>query len=86
MNCLTPQIKYQLEGDQTLVLLSRDESTGQTVRGTTNEEVIEMLLDRLREQNKRVPCRENSIALTKLEEALMWLDKRTRKRNTFPPA
>jgi hypothetical protein len=25
-------------------------------------------------------CRENAIALTKLEEALLWLDKRTRDR------
>ena len=25
-------------------------------------------------------CRENAIALTKLEEALMWLEKRTRDR------
>jgi hypothetical protein len=25
-------------------------------------------------------CRENSIAITKLDEALLWLDKRTRER------
>lgn len=25
-------------------------------------------------------CRENAIAITKLEEALLWLDKRTRER------
>jgi len=28
----------------------------------------------------RFKCRENAIAITKLEEALLWLDKRTRDR------
>lgn len=27
-------------------------------------------------------CRENAIAITKIEEALLWLDKRTRDRET----
>jgi hypothetical protein len=31
--------------------------------------------------NKNFPCRENSIAITRLEEALMWLDKRTANRD-----
>lgn len=30
--------------------------------------------------NERFKCRENAIAITKLEEALLWLDKRTRDR------
>ena len=30
--------------------------------------------------NKKFPCRENSLAVTKLEEALMWLEKRTKDR------
>ena len=30
--------------------------------------------------NKRFACRENAIAITKLEEALMWLGERTRAR------
>jgi len=30
--------------------------------------------------NKQIPCRENSIAITKLDEALMWLEKRTKDR------
>ena len=48
--------------------------------GTTNEEVIEVLIDRLQYLNGKFPCRENSIAITKLEEALMWLNKRTEDR------
>ena len=30
--------------------------------------------------NKNFPCRENAMAITKLDEALMWLRERTRKR------
>lgn len=48
--------------------------------GTTNEAVLEMLIDRLMYLNNRMACRENSIAITKLEEALMWLEKRTADR------
>ena len=30
--------------------------------------------------NKNFPCRENSLAITKLEEALMWLEQRKKNR------
>jgi hypothetical protein len=30
--------------------------------------------------NGKFKCRENAIAITKIEEALLWLDKRTRDR------
>ncbi len=48
--------------------------------GTTNEEVIAMLIDRLKGLGEKFPCRQNSIAVTKLEEALMWLEHRTAER------
>ena len=48
--------------------------------GTTNEELIEVLINRLVYLGNKFPCRENSIAVTKLEEALMWLNKRTQDR------
>lgn len=51
------------------------------INGCQNEDLIEIVLDRLRDfQNGKFPCRENAIAITKLEEALMWLDKRTLDR------
>lgn len=40
-------------------------------------EVAKMILEGL---NEKFPCRENSLAITKLDEALMWLDKRTKDR------
>ena len=48
--------------------------------GTTNEEVITVLIDRLQSANIKVPSRETALAITKLEEALMWLNKRTADR------
>jgi hypothetical protein len=30
--------------------------------------------------NKNYPCRENAVAITKLDEALMWLEKRKKDR------
>jgi hypothetical protein len=48
--------------------------------GTTNEELIEMLLDRMNYLQSKFPCRENAIAITRLDEALLWLNKRTSDR------
>jgi len=48
--------------------------------GTTNEDIIEVLLDRLNFLQSKFPCRENAIAITKLDEALLWLNKRTADR------
>jgi hypothetical protein len=48
--------------------------------GTTNEELIEVLLDRMNYLQSKFPCRENSLAIIKLDEALMWLNKRTADR------
>ncbi len=48
--------------------------------GTTNEEVLAVLIDRLYYLNTKFPCRENSIAITHVETALLWLNKRTADR------
>lgn len=48
--------------------------------GTTNEEVLAVLIDRMYYLQAKFPCRENAIVLTKLEESLMWLNKRTEDR------
>lgn len=51
------------------------------VNGTTNEEVMEVLLERLNSLNQPpFNCRENSLAITNLEQALMWLKRRTENR------
>lgn len=48
--------------------------------GTTNEEVLEVLINRMQFLQSKFPCRENSIVITNLEESLMWLNKRTSDR------
>lgn len=48
--------------------------------GTTNEDVLEMLIDRMKYLQSKFPCKENACCITHLEEGLMWLEKRTRDR------
>lgn len=49
--------------------------------GCQNEDLIAIVIDRLRcFQASEFSCRENAIALTKLEEALLWLNYRTQSR------
>ena len=51
------------------------------VNGVTMEALLAILADRLRGfQSGPYACRENALALTKLEEARMWLNERTRER------
>jgi len=51
------------------------------VNGVTQEVLLAICIDRLRSfQAGEYRCRENAIAITKLEEAQMWLHSRTRSR------
>lgn len=57
------------------------------LNGIFNEDLIYMVLDRLKKfQNTKYDCEENAEAIKKLEEALMWLRYRSyrrKKENTF---
>jgi hypothetical protein len=49
-----------------------------SVNGITQEALLAIVIDRLRSfQAGPYSCRENAIALTHCEDALMWLQKRT---------
>lgn len=51
------------------------------LNGLTNEALLAVVIDRLRDaQAGPFPCRQNALALTKAEEALMWLHNRTTER------
>lgn len=50
------------------------------VNGCQVDTVIETAKLIIEGLNSRFPCRENSIAITKLDEALMWLNKRKQDR------
>ena len=92
MRVLTEGHKYSLANfengieAQTIQFIEKQPSINSTFKletvhdGTTNEEVLAMLIDRLQFLGEKLPCRENSIAITKCEEALMWLNKRTAER------
>ena len=51
------------------------------VNGISQEALLAIVIDRLRSfQAGPYSCRENAIALTKCEEAMLWMQKRTRDR------
>jgi len=94
MKVLTAGHKYELENfqrnlhelNQYLQFIQKEpEAPGSTTLktvadGTTNEEVLAVLIDRMQYLQAKFPCRENAIVITKLEECLMWLYKRTADR------
>ena len=51
------------------------------VNGISGEALLAIVEDRLQGfQAGEYACRENAVALTKIQEAMMWLSKRTRYR------
>jgi hypothetical protein len=51
------------------------------VNGISNEALLAVVIDRLEcFQRGQYSCRENALALTKLQEAMHWLHHRTRDR------
>jgi hypothetical protein len=69
----TLQFIHKLPGADNSILVTVN-------NGTTNEEVLKVLIDRMNYLQSKFPCRENAIVITKLEESLMWLNKRTEDR------
>ncbi len=52
-----------------------------SVNGCQNEDLLAIVVDRLQHfQQGDFVCRENALALTKIQEALHWLEARTRDR------
>lgn len=93
MKVITVGHKYELENfqndltpNQTIQFIEKrpiveGSSELETVNdGTTNEEVLKVLIDRLNSMQSKFPCRENAIVTTHLETALLWLEKRTADR------
>lgn len=68
-------------GGKTLIRFQNGPIQEVGVNGISGEAVLAIVVDRLRSfQAGPFSCRENALALTKLEESLMWLQKRTRDR------
>lgn len=96
MKTLTPGHRYELENfdnpghpGQVIQFIEKVPMTGEGVPvgalrtlndGTTNEDVLRVLIDRMNSLQAKFPCRENAIATTHLETSLLWLEKRTADR------
>ena len=76
--------KRDLEPDGTFrfqpVVFYELKEDGSFDNGITLEEMLRVSIERLQDLNGRFACRENSIAITKMQEALMWLNARTADR------
>lgn len=69
------------EGKSLLIPFQKGPIAENGVNGISNELLIAIVIDRLQcFQNGDYKCRENAIALTHLEDALHWLQHRTRQR------
>lgn len=88
MKCLDDCHNYSLDtflGGKSGMQFYEMKEDGTKNDGITNEEVIKVLIHRItylneKWQSGKFYCRENCLAITKLEEALMWLERRTANR------
>ena len=71
---------FRPEGHAQEVNFYKLNEDGTHVHGTTLEQMLTVSIERLKTLNERFSCRENSLAITKMQEALMWLNERTKDR------
>jgi hypothetical protein len=55
-------------------------SDGEMSEGAQSEQLLICLIDRHKKLNAKFPSREGSLAITKMEEALFWLEARVKER------
>ncbi len=75
-------IQKEPDGDG-IVAAGPDAEIGKLVTvsdGTTNEELLKVLINRMNSMQAKFPCRENAIATTHFETGLLWLQARTADR------
>jgi hypothetical protein len=70
---------YELGAEQVIHFTrAKPNGPGLTI-GTTNEEVLSMLIHRTKVLDEEFPCEENKIAVIKMQEALEAFQKRAAK-------
>ena len=73
--------KYGKAADHSTILFQNGPINEVGVNGVTQEVLLAIVIDRLKSfQAGPFACRENALALTKLEEATHWLQQRTLRR------
>jgi len=79
MRVVDPAHVYVVADEQSLHFIKRTD--GELVHpGTTNEELLEVLIDRTDALNAKLQCKENEMALVHMRAALKWFEKRTAAR------
>ena len=71
--------ELQIEGHTILDIIWQSKS-GSEKNGAFLEEVLAVVYVQLQAFNKKFPCRENSLALTNIEQAVLWLASRKAER------
>jgi hypothetical protein len=64
---------------QTIQFIQKNED-GSIVEGLLSEQLLIVLIDRHKKLNNRYPSREGALAITKMEQALQWLEARIKER------
>ncbi|MGL4781480.1 MAG: DUF7681 family protein [Bacteroidales bacterium] len=78
-----PNLEFHITSEiyKNITFVRGDKSDNGTViprvDGILHEQLLGMMIEDLKYKNNLVPSRESSVAITKLEEALMWLEQRS---------
>jgi hypothetical protein len=86
IHCIDPAHIYEISGGQTVRFLKKERVSPDTTElrlvynGTTNEELLEVLIDRTQTLQDKFPCNENEFALSHMRQALELFNHRTRQR------
>jgi len=65
---------------KSIISFMKKDEAGNVTPGITNEDVIRVLINRLRGLNNEFPCNENKVAIKGLAVALQALQRRTEDR------
>lgn len=80
LRCGVPADKYSQSINDEEVLRIKFASSEGKRDGVSIEDLLTVAYAKLASYNRELPCRENSVALTKIEEAIMWLANRKAER------
>nr|DAO58252.1 MAG TPA: hypothetical protein [Caudoviricetes sp.] len=77
------EVSLNVAGKEVLKIKFQTGGTATTERnGVFIEDLLIVAYSKLADYNRGLPCRENSLALTKIEEAIMWLANRKVERES----
>ena len=72
--------KPKYAGSQQIIRFVQKDLDGTVTPGLQSEQLLIALIDRHKKLNDKFPSREGALAITKMEEALQWLEARVKER------